>query len=109
MTRHRQSTHSHKSPKKPFCLGTFCFKPHLHPRPPGAIIGSGGLGSGKVSVGLDLSNKLIVLVIAAGIASVVIVALIKVGEIVVRRRTQALIAEHENSENGKDDETSTEG
>ena len=60
-------------------------------------------------MGLDLSNKLIVLVIAAGIASVVIVALIKVGEIVVRRRTQALIAEHENSENGKDDETSTEG
>ncbi len=58
---------------------------------------------------LDLENKLVVLIVAAGILSVVVVALIKIGEIVVKRRTEALIAEHEDGENKEDNETTPEG
>lgn len=57
---------------------------------------------------LDLGNKLIVLVVAAGIASVLIVALIKIGEVLVRRRTEALIAEHKDDNDGEDGAASPE-
>ncbi len=49
-------------------------------------------------MGLDLGDKLVVLVVAAGIASALIYVLIKVGEIVVKRRTAALLAEHKEDE-----------
>ena len=65
-----------------------------------------GLGSGKVAV--DLGEKLVWLVIVAGILSVVIIGVIKIGEVVVRRRTDALLAAHSGDGDGdrEDDQES---
>lgn len=58
----------------------------------------GGLSSGKVAV--DLGDKLVWLVIVAGILSVIIIGVIKIGEVVVRRRTDALLAAHSGDDDG---------
>ena len=59
-----------------------------------------------MTVGQLLGDKLVLLVVAAGIASAIIVGLIKLGEVIVKRRTAALIAQHAegaDDEDGKDE------
>lgn len=43
---------------------------------------------------VDLGDKFLLLVIVAGIGSAIVIGLVKVGEIIVRRRTAALIDQH---------------
>ena len=43
---------------------------------------------------MDLGSKLTWLVIIAGVLSVLVIGLIRVGQVVVKRRTAALLAEH---------------
>jgi hypothetical protein len=52
-------------------------------------------------VAVDLGSKLTLLVVVAGTLSAMVVVLVKVGNAVVRRRTAALLAEHERDE-GRD-------
>ncbi len=49
-------------------------------------------------MGWDIKAVLFVIII--GIALVIVVGLVKVGELLVRRRTKALLAAHADVENG---------
>jgi hypothetical protein len=51
---------------------------------------------------VDLGQKLIWLVIIAGVLSAIIIGVIKVGDVVVRRRTRALLAAHANDGDEKE-------
>lgn len=53
---------------------------------------------------MDLGEKLVWLVIVAGILSAIIIGVIKIGEVVVRRRTAALLAAHAESDDDGEEE-----
>lgn len=56
---------------------------------------------------MDLGTKVVWFVIILGIVTTLVIAVIKIGDIVVKRRTAALLAEHggenDNDEPSEDD------